>query len=310
MSKGTPRCRLVLQMVALAGSSFILVSSTLCRIHNNLTDSQEWMNSGYSFLTPVITKYFMQETISPFWSQSLYSLTLCASIIGLAGLVDRHGGNWVFLAALAWMSIWSLIAGLTTSYVLFCSSRAMQGLAGAAIIPAQTHIIGQLPISKHARPFALAICAALTPLGFLAGVCVASLSPEKVTWRLYFWIASGLSFILLSLHYLSDTQSLQMRTRTTSRKAWLSTALIATGSLCLSYSFALIPYQKASNPRIILPMIIGSFALLLVIWLETRGRGYALIPHSIYKTHENRLFLVMFVCFHASLGIVVFLYPL
>lgn len=268
------------------------------------------MNSGYSFITPVVGSSFTDSSVSPFWSQSIYSLTLCASVVLLAGLVDRYGGNWVLFAGLAWMSVWSLIAGFATSYLLFCVSRAMQGLAGAAIIPAQTHIIGQLPMSKQARSISLATCAAMTPLGFVAGVCVASLSPEHITWRLFFWIPSAVSFVLLLVHWVSATQASYMSSASTSWKAWLDAVLIGIGSLCLFYGLAVMPHGNSGGGKALSPILIGILTLIPAIWLERKNGRHALIPHCVYRSQETRLFLVIVLCFSACLGIVVFFYPL
>lgn len=271
---------------------------------------QEWLNSGFSFLVPAITQSFAQDNISPFWSQSVFSLAICGLVIGFAGLVDHYGGKWIFIAALVWMSLWSLTAGLTVSFPLFCFSRAMQGLAGAAIVPAQTHLVGRMPISKQTKPIVLALCAAATPLGFLGGVCIAALSPAYVTWRLFFWIASAASLTVCGIYWLTSTCGVRSSSRLPSRQAWYSAITIPFGLLCVLYGLATLPYKDSRSAGVVCPLVAGIAILIGALLMEMKAKDKALIPVSVYSGWEAKLLLTMTICFHASLGIIVFCYPL
>jgi MFS family permease len=87
----------------------------------------------------------------------------------LAGrLADTWGVRRLFLAALVFFTLGSLLAGMAQSLDQLIAARAVQALGGGALVPVATAAASHL-FEGHDRPRALGVIGALTFLGMAAG---------------------------------------------------------------------------------------------------------------------------------------------
>ena len=142
-------------------------------------------------------------TTSNFWPASILSLILCSTILTFARVSDMYGGYPVFMVAVFWLFLWTLIAGFSSqSLILLNVCRAMQGLAIAAYTPSTFALFGAIYPAGPRRNLALGIYGACAPLGFYAGILVSAALPSE-KWQWYFWIAAIASFLAMIVAYLS-----------------------------------------------------------------------------------------------------------
>lgn len=62
------------------------------------------------------------------WPASAFSLSLAAFLLIFGRLGDMYGGYPVYIGGLAWLTIWSLVAGFSNNELMLNFCRALQGL--------------------------------------------------------------------------------------------------------------------------------------------------------------------------------------
>jgi len=76
-----------------------------------------------------------------------------------------YGGFPVYVAGLAWLTIWSLVAGFSTNQVMLNFCRALQGLGPAAFLPSSVMILGSIYRPGPRKNLIFSIYGACAPLG-------------------------------------------------------------------------------------------------------------------------------------------------
>jgi MFS family permease len=98
-----------------------------------------------------------------------------------------YGGYPVYVAGLAWLTIWSLIAGFSRNEIMLNFCRALQGLGPAAFLPSSVMILGSIYRPGPRKNLVFSIYGACAPAGFFIGV---SKFPEylfpflRISWAL------------------------------------------------------------------------------------------------------------------------------
>jgi MFS family permease len=62
------------------------------------------------------------------WPASAFSLTLSVFLLIFGRLGDMYGGYPIYIGGLAWLTLWSLIAGFSQNELMLNFCRALQGL--------------------------------------------------------------------------------------------------------------------------------------------------------------------------------------
>ncbi len=102
------------------------------------------------------------------WIINAYLLVYVATMPLAGRLTDLWGSRRLFLGALVFFTLGSLLAGMAQTLDQLIAARAVQALGGGALVPVATAAASHL-FEGHARPRALGIIGALTFLGMAAG---------------------------------------------------------------------------------------------------------------------------------------------
>ena len=118
-----------------------------------------------------------------------------AIFISLSGwMADRFGTRTIFTAAMLLFALTSLICAFSPSLAVFACARAIQGMAGAMMVP-----VGRLIILKSASRAQLvrAMSLVTTPalLGSVLGPPVGGLLSTYASWRMIFFVNLPVSLV-------------------------------------------------------------------------------------------------------------------
>ena len=140
------------------------------------------------------------------------SLSACIIGLGLGQLVvgpfsDRLGRRWPLIAGLVLFVLTSASCALTTSIVVLNVLRLLQGMAGSAGIVLCRAIVADRFTGKAAAAYFSAIAAINGLAPILAPVLGAQIL-RVGTWRLVFWVLTGVGVALVALTLLFVGESL------------------------------------------------------------------------------------------------------
>lgn len=243
-------------------------------------------------------------TGSDFWPASILSLILCSTILTFARVSDMYGGYPVFMTAVLWLFIWTLIAGFATqSLILLNVCRAMQGLAIAAYTPSTFALFGAIYPAGPRRNLALGIYGAMAPLGFFAGICISAALPED-QWPWYFFIAAILAFLSLVAAYLSTPSDRADRFSLDLSMDWAGAVTITSGLILVAYALASSASSTTSwtTLPILLPFILGMVCLVAAVIIETRFAASPLLPLDFFTPKSVSPFAVACLFFYGCFG--------
>src|SRR5690242_12205467 len=134
----------------------------------------------------------VQGNLSASQDQIAWALTsyiVCAAVMmPLTGwLAGRFGIKYIFLASVAGFTIASALCGAATSLHELVAFRALQGLAGAGLIPLSQSTLLQInPPERHGQ--AMAVFGIGTIFGPIMGPMLGGWLTEDYSWRWVFYI--------------------------------------------------------------------------------------------------------------------------
>ena len=121
---GTPAARWVLAATVL-GSGIVFLDGTIVNVALRAIGGD--LHTGVSGLQ---------------WTVDAYLVTLTALLLFGGALGDRFGRRLMFVAGLASFTIASVVCGFAPDAIVLAVSRAVQGAAGALLVPGSLAIIG------------------------------------------------------------------------------------------------------------------------------------------------------------------------
>ena len=211
------------------------------------------------------------------WVVDAYLITLGSLILLAGSLSDVFGRVVVLRAGLIGFGITSLAIALSPSAELLIVLRALQGVAGALLVPSSLAlIISTFRDSAQAR--AIGLWTAWTSAAFLAGPILGGLFVDYLSWRLVFAInllPIGVTIWLLVVLRQRDTRVADVR---------LDVVGAVLGVLGLGGPvFALIEQGNLGwdSPAIILPFGLGLLCFAAFILWERRA-PQPMLPLSIF----------------------------
>ncbi|TVY34091.1 Drug resistance protein [Lachnellula occidentalis] len=267
----------------------------------------EYFVSGFTVILPTLVADLHIPAASSTWPASAFSLTVASFLLIFGRVADMKGGYPVYVAGLAWLTLWSLIAGFAVNDIMLNFCRALQGLGPAAFLPSSIMILGSTYRPGPRKNLIFSIYGSCAATGFFIGIFFAGVAAEYTSWGWYFWIGTILSAITAVTSYLCiPSDIMEKRNAPIQPKMdWLGATLIVCGLIL--FTFALIDSSHApqqwKTPYIYVLFIVGSLLLLCAAYVETFVSSQPLLPASIFKVPRMPALMIALLFTYGSLGI-------
>lgn len=214
------------------------------------------------------------------WVVDAYLVTLGSLILIAGSLSDVFGRKRILYVGLIGFGITSLLCAFAPSGVFLVLSRALQGVAGALLVPSSLAII----ISRFEGPAqakAIGRWTAWTGVAMIAGPVVGGFFVDALSWRWVFVInVVPIAVTLVLMWTLGDTDK-GMGGRVDIIGAVLGSVGLA-GTV-----FALIEQGAYGwgSPRVWIPFVVGVLSLIAFFIVETRVKQ-PMLPLGLFSVHN------------------------
>ncbi|WP_162242897.1 MFS transporter [Leifsonia sp. Root112D2] len=214
------------------------------------------------------------------WVVDAYLVTLGALILVAGSLSDVFGRQRVLRVGLVWFGLASLLCAVAPTGVFLVAARALQGVAGALLVPSSLAIIIS-SFSGAAQAKAIGQWTAWTGVAFVAGPLVGGVFVDTLSWRYVF--AINVVPIVATLWLMRGLRGQDVRTG--GRIDYLGAILGAVG--LGGAVFALIEQGQYgwAAPRVWIPLVIGLASLVAFVIVENRSAA-PMLPFVIFRVHN------------------------
>jgi EmrB/QacA subfamily drug resistance transporter len=214
------------------------------------------------------------------WVVDAYLITLGALILLAGSLSDLFGRKRILKAGLAGFGITSLLCAVAPDGVFLISARALQGIAGALLVPSSLALIIS-SFERKAQGKAIGTWTAWTGIAFVIGPLLGGLMVDTVSWRLIF----AINIIPISI-CLWLLQQLEQPEKTKASKVDLIGALACSLGLAATV-FSLIEQPKYGwhSPLILITLVAGLILLAFFIYHEKQSQA-AMLPLSLFQVRN------------------------
>lgn len=238
------------------------------------------------------------------WVVDAFLITLGALIL-LAGSLSDAFGRWLILKiGLIGFGVASLLIAVAPTAELLIVFRALQGVAGALLVPSSLAIIlANFRDVKQAK--AIGLWTAWTSAAFLLGPLLGGFFVDFLTWRLVF--AINVLPIAVTLWLIVVLK--QADERSGVKIDWIGAVLSVIG--LGGPVFALIEQANLGwdSPAIYLPLVIGLVALAAFVWRQKRI-AKPMLPLELFSVRNFSMGNLATFVIYAALSMVPFLITL
>ncbi|MEU0455702.1 MFS transporter [Streptomyces sp. NPDC006129] len=196
-------------------------------------------------------------TVSWMVTATLLSGAVLTPVLGRAG--DMYGKRRVLMAALALMTLGSLLCALTSDIALLIAARTLSG-AAAAVVPLSISILrDELPPER--RGSAVALMSSTVGIGAALGLPLAAVIVQYADWHTMFWVTSALGAAGVTLVWWAVRES---PVREPGRFDVPGTLGLAAGLVCLLLGVSQGGQWGWGSPRV--TGLFAAAAVVLALW--------------------------------------------
>jgi len=250
---------------------------------------------------PAITRNLGGGLAAQQWIMDAYLLTLGSLILIAGSLSDLFGRKKVLALGLVGFLITSILCGVATSATFLIIARALQGIAGALLVPSSLAlIISAFP--KESQGKAIGAWTAWTGISFVIGPLVGGFLVDAVSWRWVFLInvfPIAVTLALLAFMKLDETLP------ETTHVDFPGAIACAIGLGGIVYGFIEQPALGWANSMVFVPLAIGTVASIFFVWLEKKT-AHPMLPLALFKVRNFAFGNLATVAIYAGLSVATF----
>lgn len=133
------------------------------------------------------------------WVINAYAIALSALMLSAGPLGDRYGHRRMWLLSVATFTLGSLLCACAGNLATLVAGRAVQGIAGALLIPAAMPILSHAFPDARQRARAIGGWSAFSALALVLGPLLGGVLVQRVGWPSIFLINLPLGLLVLAL---------------------------------------------------------------------------------------------------------------
>lgn len=230
---------------------------------------------------PAISRSLGGALTTQQWVVDAYLITLGSLILVAGSLSGVYGRIAVLRWGLIGFGATSLLCALAPSAEFLIVSRALQGIAGALLVPSSLALI-MSTFRGIAQAKAIGVWTGWTSAAFVAGPLLGGLFVDLVSWRLIFAINVLPIAVTLWLLFILR-QSDERESGVAIDYAGAILAVVGVGASV----FALIEQGNYGwgSPVIFLPMAVGILAFAAFLWRQKRAKQ-PMMPLGLFRVRN------------------------
>lgn len=196
----------------------------------------EYFVSGFNILLPSLIDELSIPNASSVWPATSFSLSIASTLLVFGRFGDQYGGYIVYIAGLAWLVIWSIVAGFSQNSLMLIFCRTFQGIGPAAFLPTGVQLIGSAYRPGPRKNIVFSIYGSAAVAGFFIGIFFAGVVAQYTNFGWYFWIGAVLTALTLCLSLCCIPNDGAERRKNNIKMDWVGSATIVSGVVLLVFS--------------------------------------------------------------------------
>ena len=231
---------------------------------------------------PALQKNLNATVLDVQWVVESYALFLAALLLAGGALGDRFGRRRVFCSGVALFALASIGCGLAASVDHLIVARALQGVAGALLVPGSLAIISA-SFDQERRGQAIGTWSGFTAITAGIGPVMGGWLIEHVSWRAVFFINVPLALVVLLITLLHVPESRADEANTP--LDWPGTALATLGLGALVYGLIESSSAGFAHPLVLATLVGGALALAVFFLVEARSQ-HPMLPLALFQSRN------------------------
>jgi EmrB/QacA subfamily drug resistance transporter len=235
------------------------------------------------------------------WTLDAYLVTLTSLLLLGGSLGDLYGRRRIFVLGLGGFGLASLLCGLAPTIEVLIVARALQGVAGALLVPSSLAIISA---SFHPDDRARAV-GAWSGLGAAAGAIgpfVGGWLVDAVSWRPVFFINLPIAAVTIAVAIRHVPETSEGATAATLDLRGAGLITVALGST----TYGLIEVGDGLTVSVATALVVGIASFIGFLVVESR-HPHPLLPLNLFRSRQFTGANLVTLAVYAGLGVTSFL---
>jgi EmrB/QacA subfamily drug resistance transporter len=216
------------------------------------------------------------------WVVEAYLLALVSLMLVGGSLGDHFGRRRVFTIGLTGFGVTSILCALAPSTEVLVALRALQGLAGALLVPGSLAIV-TATFDGEARGRAIGTWTAWSGISTIAGPAAGGFLTDALSWRFVFWINVPLiaATLILTIRSVAESRNPD------AVKGFDFPGVILSAVGLGGPVFALIeqPTYGWADPVVLIPLLAGLACFAAFLAREATARA-PMLPLALFRVRN------------------------